>query len=73
MNTSSDVFIKSLDSLKLVCLWKHMALRYYDRLAGLRGSGYLRAIEPGWWEATLGDPLFEQAREAGEFLSPRLP
>ena len=71
VNTSSEVFVKSLESLKLVCLWKHMALRYHDRLAGLRGSGYLRAIEPGWWDATLGDPLFEQAREAGEFLSRR--
>ncbi len=43
---------------------------YHDRLLGLRGSGYLRGIEPSWWDATLGNPLFEQARVAGEFLTP---
>ena len=47
-----------------------MALRYHDRLVGLRGSGYLRGIEPSWWDATLGDPIFVLAREAGEFLHP---
>ena len=62
VNTPGDVFIKALEMLKLVCLWKPMALRYHERLAGLRGSGYLRTIEPGWWDATLGHPLFEQAR-----------
>jgi hypothetical protein len=72
VNTASDVFVKALESLKLVCLWKHMALRYHDRLTGLRGSGYLRAVEPDWWDATLGNPLFEQIREASDFLSPRI-
>jgi hypothetical protein len=69
-NTPGDVFIKALESLKLVCLWKHMALRYHDRLVGLKESGYLRTIEPGWWETVLGNPIFQQAREAGEYLSP---
>ena len=68
-----DVFGKALESLKLVCLWKPMALRYHDRLVGLRDSGYLRTIDPGWWDATLGNPLFVQARTADEFLSPRRP
>src|SRR5262249_15666132 len=72
-NTGGEVFIRALETLRLVCLWKPMALRYHDRLAGLRGSGYLRAIEPGWWDATLGNPLFEQARAADDFLSHRLP
>jgi hypothetical protein len=70
VNTPGEVFIKALELLKLVRLWKPMALRYHDRLAGLRGSGYLRGIEPGWWDATLGNPLFEEARAAGEFLIP---
>jgi hypothetical protein len=69
-NTTSETFIKALESLKLVCLWKHMALRYQDRLIGLKASGYLRTIDPGWWEATLGNALFIQAREAPEFLGP---
>jgi hypothetical protein len=70
-NVSGDVFIKALESLRLVCLWKHMALRYHDRLVGLRDSGYLRAIEPGWWETTLGNPVFEQARAADDVLRPQ--
>ena len=68
-----DVFIKSLESLRIVCLWKQMALRYHDRLVGLRGSGYLRAIEPGWWDATLGDPSSTQAREADRVPRPARP
>jgi hypothetical protein len=69
-NTAGEVFIRALETLRLVCLWKPMVLRYHERLAGLRGSGYLRAIEPGWWDTTLGSPLFDQARAAGDFLLP---
>jgi hypothetical protein len=47
-----------------------MALRYQDRLVGLRGSGYLRSIDPAWWDAAIGSPLFVQAREAPEYLKP---
>jgi hypothetical protein len=71
-NTTSDTLIQALGSLKLVCLWKHMALRYQDRLIGLRESGYLRTIDPAWWDSTIGSPLFLQAREVGEFLGPRI-
>jgi hypothetical protein len=70
-NVPGDVFIKGLESLRIACLWKHMALRYHDRLLGLRDSGYLRTIDPGWWDATLGNPIFVQARTADEFLNPR--
>jgi hypothetical protein len=70
-NTSSDLFIRALESLKVVCLWKHMALRYHERLAGLKGSGYLKGLDVAWWDATLGNPIFEQARTASEFLAPK--
>jgi hypothetical protein len=69
-NTTAEPFVKALESLKLVCLWKHMALRYQDRLIGLKESGYLRTIDPGWWESTLENPLLIQAKEAPESLGP---
>jgi hypothetical protein len=47
-----------------------MALRYFDRLIGLRGSGYLRAIDPTWWALATGNPIFAQARQSPEFLAP---
>lgn len=70
-NTPSEVFIKALESLRIACLWKPMALRYHDRLVGLRDSGYLRTIDPDWWDATIGDPLFDLARQADDWLRPR--
>ncbi len=70
MNTPSDDFILALETLKLVCLWKHMALRYQDRLIGLRESGYLRTIDPAWWDSMIGDSLFVESRGAPEFLEP---
>ncbi len=69
-NTSREVFTKALESLRITCLWKPMALRYQDRLVGLRGSGYLRGIDPGWWDSAIGDPLFDRAREADDSLGP---
>ena len=66
-NTTPETFIKAIESLKLVCLWKPMALRYRDRLIGLMESGYLRTVNPEWWESTIGAPLFVQARERRNF------
>jgi hypothetical protein len=70
MNTAPEAFATALELLKVVCLWKPMALRYQERLVGLRESGYLRTIDPAWWNSTIGSPLFVQAREAPEYLKP---
>ena len=32
-----------------------------------RESGYLRTIDPAWWDSTIGSPFFVQAREARSF------
>ena len=69
-NTAGEAFITALETLRPVCLWRHMALRYQDRLIGLMESGYLRTIDPSWWDSVIGNPLFLQAREAPEFLRP---
>jgi hypothetical protein len=72
-NVPAEVFIKALESLKILCLWKPMSLRYHDRLSGLRDSGYLRTIDPAWWDGTLGHSLFIQAKEASDVLRPGPP
>jgi hypothetical protein len=69
-HATPESFVKALESLKLACLWKQMALRYHDRLLGLKGSGYLRTIDPHWWDSTIASPLFESAKDAPDHLRP---
>jgi hypothetical protein len=67
-NTPPESFVKALSSLNLVCLWKPMALRYQERLVGLRESGYLRTIDAAWWDSVIGNAIFFQAQRAPEHL-----
>ncbi len=49
--TTPEIFAHALDDFKVPCLWRKMALRYLDRLIGLRRSGYLKHVDSevvGW-------------------------
>ncbi len=67
--TSAEAFTRALDDLRIPCLWRMMAMRYFDRLLGLRRSGYLRDIADSWWDAAIGNRIFDQAQAEEEYLS----
>jgi hypothetical protein len=70
MRVSGETLAQALQALRLDCLWARMAMRYHERLVGLRDSGFLRSIEPAWWESTLSAPILADARQAPRYLVP---
>ncbi len=67
--TTADIFARALDDLRIPCLWKRMAVRYLDRLIGLRRSGFLKQIDAKWWDAAIADSIFAHADREEEYLS----
>jgi hypothetical protein len=64
-------FRETLAAARLPCLWRRMALRYRDRLEGLRHSGYLRNVDAAWWDRTLHNPFLTSQLDAeSELLTP---
>ena len=62
-------FCAKLDLLGLPCLWRHLALRYRQRLGGLRASGYLPHLTDEWWDETIYSPILHDANFAKPKLS----
>lgn len=63
-------FVQSLATLKIPCLWRRMAIEYENRLSNLRRARILEDVTADWWERTLADPLFAEARAASDLLTP---
>jgi hypothetical protein len=63
-------FRDGLRAAQLPCMWKKMALRYLERLNGLRHSSYLRQIPAAWWDEVTASPVFSEAAEAPDELVP---
>jgi hypothetical protein len=68
LRVSAGTLAQALGALQLDCLWVRMALRYQERLVGLRESGFLRSVDADWWETTLANPLFAAAQAAPRHL-----
>jgi GTPase SAR1 family protein len=69
--STPEVFVSALEDLKIPCLWRRMALRYLDRLVGLRKSGYLKSIDASWWDAKLSCAIFDEAEKEETYLTSR--
>ena len=66
----ADLFQRDLREMEIPCYWKRMALRYQERLTGLRDSSYLRFVPAAWWDDVVNRPLFAQGQAAAEYLTP---
>jgi hypothetical protein len=63
-----DLFAYTLRVSQLPALWKRIALRYRDRLQGLRESSYLRHVPSAWWKEILQRRILAEAADSAEYL-----
>jgi len=63
-------FREALTKSPLPSLWRRMAQVYRQRLLGLQRSGYLKTVDPAWWNKPLSDPILALADAAPDVLAP---
>jgi hypothetical protein len=63
-------FREALAKSPLPSLWRRMAQVYRQRLLGLQRSGYLKTVDPAWWNKPLSDPILVEAEAAPDVLAP---